>query len=71
MEIHELFNLAQMLQGENLPANIAELRRCIEERSRGLSGLTVESLCSDVLLKKFKAEAKTCSASTSCSCLAS
>ena len=32
LEIHELFNLAQMLQGENLPANIGELRRCIEEK---------------------------------------
>ena len=33
LEIHELFNLAQMLQGENLPANIGELRRCVEEKS--------------------------------------
>ena len=37
LEIHELFNLAQMLQGENLPANIGELRRCIDEKSHQLS----------------------------------
>ncbi|CAE7748593.1 KCNH5, partial [Symbiodinium pilosum] len=33
LEIHQLFNLAQMLQGENLPANIAQLRKCIDEKS--------------------------------------
>jgi len=33
LEIHELFNLAQMLQGENLPASIVQLRRCIEAKS--------------------------------------
>ena len=37
LEIHELFNLAQMLQGENLPASIVQLRRCIEAKSRRLS----------------------------------
>jgi len=36
LEIHELFNLAQMLQGENLPANIGELRRCIEEKGEDM-----------------------------------
>ena len=30
--VHELFNLAQMLQGENLPANILQLRECIAEK---------------------------------------
>jgi len=34
LAVHELFNLAQMLQGENLPANIAQLRDCIAERGQ-------------------------------------
>jgi len=29
---HELFNLAQMLQGENCPANVKELHAHIEEK---------------------------------------
>ncbi|CAK9008195.1 Potassium/sodium hyperpolarization-activated cyclic nucleotide-gated channel 4 (Hyperpolarization-activated cation channel 4) (HAC-4), partial [Durusdinium trenchii] len=32
LAVHELFNLAQMLQGENLPGNIAQLRECIDEK---------------------------------------
>ena len=32
--MHELFNLAQMLQGENCPANVKELRLHIEEKGR-------------------------------------
>ncbi|CAJ1355387.1 unnamed protein product, partial [Effrenium voratum] len=34
LAVHELFNLAQMLQGENLPANVAQLRDCIAEKGQ-------------------------------------
>lgn len=36
LAVHELFNLAQMLQGENLPANIAQLRDCIAEKGQDI-----------------------------------